>query len=57
MPVPAPTAADLTDALDVLKWGSTQPEQSAPLSPAQCRALLAYIESKTSKRKKETTSK
>jgi len=34
----------LLDALDNLEWGSTQKEQSTPLTPAQVTALLEYID-------------
>lgn len=50
-------SADLQDALDILKWGSTQPEQSAPLTPAQCRALLDHLKTNTKRSKKENTDK
>jgi hypothetical protein len=36
-------ADDLTAALETLEWGSTQPDMSASLTPAMCRALLEYI--------------
>ena len=36
--------SDFDDALQIIKWGSEQKENSASLTPAQCAALLEVVE-------------
>ena len=46
-------ANDLRDAIYNLDWGSSQVEQSASLSPAQCRALSEYIDELEKRRERQ----